>query len=83
MCKHALKAHADSLFEEIRESGIKVSTLFPGYINSREHTHANLDPNKMIQVNDIVLAVEFLLKVSQATCVTSINLRPQFSPKLK
>jgi|GEM_PF-4804731 len=82
MCKHALKAHAESLFEEVRETGVKISTLFPGYINSREHTHAQLDPNKLIQVSDIVLAVEFCLSLSAAACATGIYLRPQYSPNV-
>ena len=82
ICKHALKAHADSLFDEIRESGVKVSTLFPGYINSRPHTHAELDLAKMISIADIVLSVEYLLRLSNVTCATGISLRPQFNPKL-
>jgi len=59
--KHGLRGFSGALFEEIREEGIKVSTLCPGYINSRDHNHAVLDEDKMIQVSDIVKAVDFIV----------------------
>ena len=52
--KKGLLGFAGSLFEEIREMGIKVSSICPGYVNSHTQHKSNLDKEKMLQVADIV-----------------------------
>ena len=80
--KHGLFGFANALYEEVREDGIKVSTICPGYIDSRAHTHAKLDPSKMIQIADIVETVDFIMNASSTVCPTNIDLRPQRTPNL-
>lgn len=78
--KHALKAYAGCLFESIRERGIKVTNIYPGYVNTGMVSSDNILPEKMIQPEDIASAVTWALKVPENACPTDITIRPQRSP---
>lgn len=78
--KHALRAFTGCLFDDIREHGIKVSAVSPGYVNTDMVGSPKLDSSKMIQTQDIVDAIIYLLKASPTVCPTEIILRPQLAP---
>jgi NADP-dependent 3-hydroxy acid dehydrogenase YdfG len=78
--KHALKAYSNCLFESVREKGIKVSCIFPGYVNTDLGRGENLDETKMIQPEDIAKTVEWILDIPITSCPTEVTIRPQFSP---
>jgi NADP-dependent 3-hydroxy acid dehydrogenase YdfG len=78
--KHALKAYAGCLFESIRERGIKVTNIYPGYVNTGMVNGDNILPEKMIQPEDIASAVSWALSVPENACPTDITIRPQRSP---
>ena len=78
--KHALRAFTGCLFDDIREHGIKVSAVSPGYVNTDMVGNPKLDSSKMIQTQDIVDAIIYLLKASPTVCPTEIILRPQLAP---
>jgi len=82
-CKHGITGFANSLREEVRHHGIKVSTLFPGFVNSREVIPNGLDRKKMIQIDEMVRCFNFLLDSPPESCVTEINIKPQFSPYIE
>lgn len=78
--KHALKAYSGCLFDNVRESGIKVCSIFPGFVNTDMARSKALDEELMIQPNDIADAMTFVLESSKSVCPTEIKLRPQKSP---
>lgn len=78
--KHAVRAFTGCLFDDIREHGIKVSAISPGYVNTDMVQNPKLDSSKMIQTQDIVDAVIYLLQASPTVCPTEIILRPQVAP---
>lgn len=78
--KAALKAYSNSLFESVREKGIKVSCLMPGFVNTEMGQGENLDSEKMIQPEDVAKTVAWVIKSPVTVCPTEIVLRPQFSP---
>ncbi len=52
-----------SLFEDVREKGIKVCSIEPGFVNTPLVTDGSLDASKMIQPEDIAKTVLFVIKV--------------------
>jgi short-subunit dehydrogenase len=79
--KHALKAWNDSLREELRNKGIKVSAIYPGAINTSSWDGIEADREAMIQTEDIAELVVTLLKIGSSTLVEEIHLSPSnFQP---
>ncbi|MEM6580642.1 MAG: SDR family oxidoreductase [Pseudomonadota bacterium] len=78
--KHALNGFTGCLFEDVREYGIKVSTIMPGFVDTALTQGAGLVGEKMIRAEDVAEAVRYVLSSSAACCPTEIVLRPQHSP---
>lgn len=80
--KFGLLGFANSLFEDIREKGIKVSTVLPGVVNTDMHKDdPKLSAEKMIQPQDVAQTVKFILSMPMNVCPTEITLMPQYNPK--
>jgi 3-oxoacyl-[acyl-carrier protein] reductase len=81
--KFGLVGLTESLFEEVREYGIKVSVIHPGYVDTRLIPQgAKIDRGKMIRPEDVAQAVLFVLTASPTCCPVEITIRPQKSPYL-
>lgn len=78
--KAALKSYGGCLFEDVRERGIKVTNIYPGYVNTSMTAGDELDHGKMIQPKDIASAVLWAIQTPRTACPTDITIRPQFSP---
>jgi NADP-dependent 3-hydroxy acid dehydrogenase YdfG len=80
--KFGLLGFAGSLFEDVRERGIKVCSILPGLVNTQMHAgDEDLDPAKMIQPEDVAQAVTFALSMPVHVCPTEITLQPQHTPR--
>ncbi len=84
--KHALRAIADSLREEVNPMGIRVSSIFPGRTATpmqkgivRAEGRA-YRPAQLIQPEDIALLVAQLLDLPASIEVTDIFTRPTRPP---
>ncbi len=80
--KHAVVGFSGSVFEDVRESGIKVCALCPGYVNTEMVAGRKLATDKMIQPEDVAETVVFICRCPETACPTEIVLRPQRSPYL-
>ncbi|HWP57967.1 MAG TPA: SDR family oxidoreductase [Candidatus Acidoferrales bacterium] len=81
--KFGLIGFTESLFEEVREYGIKVCAIHPGYVDTPLIPQsAPLNRQKMIRPEDVARAVVFVLTSSPTCCPTDITIRPQKSPYL-
>lgn len=78
--KHGLIGFANSLFEDVREQGIKVTTLMPGLIKTDMTKEINANLDKMIQAQDIADMCAFVLNFAVTACPTEITIRPQRTP---
>lgn len=78
--KFALRAYSNCLFESVREKNIKVTCIYPGYVNTELGRGENLDESKMIQPEDIASTVNSFLKTPLTACQTEIIIRPQRTP---
>jgi 3-oxoacyl-[acyl-carrier protein] reductase len=79
--KFGLIGFTQSLYEEVREYGIKVAVILPGFVNTPLIPETRqLDRSKMIQADDIAQAVRYVLTCAATCCPVEITIRPQKSP---
>ncbi|HXF75487.1 MAG TPA: SDR family oxidoreductase [Methylomirabilota bacterium] len=79
--KFGLIGFTQSLYEEVREHGIKVSVILPGYVDTPMIPPVkHLDRGKMIRPDDIAQTVLFVLTSPTTCCPVEITVRPQRAP---
>ena len=79
--KFGLIGFTQSLYEEVREHGIKVSVILPGFVDTPLiPPNRQLDRSKMIQADDIAEAVHYVLTSPATCCPVEITVRPQRTP---
>lgn len=79
--KFGLIGFTQSLYEEVREHGIKVSVILPGFVDTPLiPPNRQLDRGKMIQADDIAQAVHYVLTSPDTCCPVEITVRPQRTP---
>jgi NAD(P)-dependent dehydrogenase (short-subunit alcohol dehydrogenase family) len=79
--KFGLIGFTQSLYEEVREHGIKVSVILPGFVDTPLiPPNRQLDRSKMIRAEDVARTVLFVLNSPATCCPVEIMLRPQQTP---
>jgi 3-oxoacyl-[acyl-carrier protein] reductase len=79
--KFGLIGFTQSLYEEVREYGIKVAVILPGFVDTPLiPPNRQLDRGKMIQPADVAQTVRYILDSAPTCCPVEITLRPQKSP---
>lgn len=82
--KHGVVGFAHAVFEDLRNRGIKVSVVLPGYVDTRmladAFTDGKLDPERTLQPHDVAEAVRWVATASPTACPVEITLRPQRIP---
>jgi 3-oxoacyl-[acyl-carrier protein] reductase len=79
--KFGLIGFTQSLYEEVREHGIKVAVILPGFVDTPLiPPNRELDRSKMIQADDIAQAVHYILTSPATCCPVEITVRPQKTP---
>jgi 3-oxoacyl-[acyl-carrier protein] reductase len=79
--KFGLIGFTQSLYEEVREHGIKVAVILPGFVDTPLIPPTRqLDRSKMIQADDVAQAVHYILTSPPNCCPVEITVRPQRSP---
>ena len=79
--KFGLIGFTQSLYEEVREQGIKVSVILPGFVDTPLiPPNRQLDRSRMIQSDDIAQTVLYVLKSPATACPVEITVRPQRTP---
>jgi short-subunit dehydrogenase len=62
--KHGVDGFSGTLFEQVREKGIKVTEILPGFVKTEMSISSRLDPSKMIQPEDVAEVAVFAAKES-------------------
>jgi 3-oxoacyl-[acyl-carrier protein] reductase len=79
--RHGIQGFSESMFEDVRDDCVRVTSLHPGYINTRLIVpNTRLDRQKLIQLADISHVINMLITMPLTTCPTEIILRPQQNP---
>jgi short-subunit dehydrogenase len=81
--KFGLIGFTQSLYEEVREHGIKVAVILPGFVDTPLiPPNRQLDRSRMIQADDIAQTVLFVLTSPATCCPVEITVRPQRTPSI-
>ena len=75
--KFALLGFSKVLREELKDKGIKVTSIMPGATWSNSWAGVDLPEDRLIQANDIAIAVWSAWQMSPAAVVEDIVIRPQ------
>jgi NAD(P)-dependent dehydrogenase (short-subunit alcohol dehydrogenase family) len=78
--RHGLEGFAKALFEEVREDGVRVTLLHPGFVYTNLTNREKLDPERCIQIADIAEMASLAVTLPDNACVTEMTVRPQRSP---
>ncbi len=79
--KHGLMGFAGCLFDEVRDQGVKVSAICPGWTNTEMMSGSGIDAAGVIQPQDIAAAVRYVVTSSENACPGEIQIHPQRSPR--
>lgn len=80
--KAGLTHFSESLFSEVRKTGVKIITIHPDMTKSNFYRNANFSEdnsseNFYINCKDVADAVEWILKEPESLVVTELTLKPQ------
>ncbi len=79
--KFGLIGFTQSLYEEVREQGIEVAVILPGFVDTPLIApNRQLDRSKMIQADDIAQVVNYVLTSPAICCPVEITVRPLRTP---
>ncbi len=79
--KFGLIGFTQSLYEEVREYGIRVAAICPGFVDTPLIPQMRrMDRSKMIRPEDIAQTVLFVLTSPPTACPVEIVVRPQRTP---
>ena len=72
--KFGLVGLTESLYRELAECGIKVTSISPSWVNTEMAHQANtpLEENEMIQPDDILNSIRYLLGLSHSTSIREL-----------
>lgn len=76
--KHAVNAFSGCLFEDMRDQGLKVASICPGFVDTKMTSAIPGNRANMIQPEDVARTVSFVLQFPANACPTEIVIRPQF-----
>ena len=78
--RHAQLGFAKALFEDVREDGVRVTVVHPGFVDTPAVNDTGKDRARMIQLDDISRMIWTAISLPNTACVTELTLRPQRSP---
>jgi NADP-dependent 3-hydroxy acid dehydrogenase YdfG len=85
--KHAARAFAESLRDEVNDDGIRVTVVYPGRTATplQEHLHSfegrAYEPARLMQPADVADMVAAVLRLPHTVEVTEIAMRPMARPR--
>jgi NADP-dependent 3-hydroxy acid dehydrogenase YdfG len=84
--RHALKAVADGLRDDLNADGVRVTSIYPGSTDTPgqrklyEATSKEYCPERLMRAEDVAQAVQFAINMNRTAEVTDIYLRPMQKP---
>ncbi len=79
--KYAVTGFSESLFQEVRQWGIKVTTVFPGSVDSASHRHnPKEDHSWKVRPEDVGIACHDILSARGNTLISQLEIRPSKKP---
>ena len=77
--KAALLSFANSLFDEVRKNGIKITTLLPDMTKTNLYRNANFtaDETACLFPEDVANTISYVLSASEHLNITELTIQPQ------
>ena len=75
--KFALMGFSKNLREEMKPYNIKVTAVYPGAVYTSSWEGANVEPSRILEVNDIADTIFSACNLSPQACIEDIIIRPQ------
>lgn len=80
--KAGLTSFGNSLFDEARKYGVKVTTIHPDMTKSELYRNADFcqddDKNAYIEPYEIAKAIDYILDIREGVLITDLTITPQF-----
>lgn len=82
--KFAVTGFSQSLFQEVRDFGIKVTTIYPGSVDSASHRHdPSEDAGWKVSPEEVGEACAHVLHTPSGTVISELEIRPVGRPPKK
>jgi NADP-dependent 3-hydroxy acid dehydrogenase YdfG len=82
--KYAVTGFSQSLFQEVRDYGIKVTVVYPGSVDSQSHRHdADADHSWKVEPEEVGEACVAILRTAPGTLISELEIRPVGRPPKK
>jgi hypothetical protein len=79
--KFALRGLSQSMFQELRDYGIKTTTVYPGSVDSQSHRHdPDADHSWKVTPEEVGESIVHLLRTAPGTVVSELEIRPLSRP---
>lgn len=79
--KYGVTGFSQSLFQEVRDYGIKVTTIFPGSVDTASHRHdPESDHSWKVTPEEIGQACAQVLRMDPGTLVSEVEIRSLYRP---
>jgi len=79
--KFAVTGFSQSLFHEVRDYGIKVTTVYPGSVDSESHRHnPHEDHSWKVTPAEVGAAIRDVLKTPRSVLISELEIRPLRKP---
>ena len=79
--KYAVTGFSDSLFLEVRDYGIQVTTIYPGSVDSASHLHdPGEDTGWKVRPEEVGQACRDILRMRPGACISQLEIRPLRRP---
>ncbi len=75
--KFALMGFSKNLREEMKPYNIKVTAVYPGAVYTSSWEGADVEPSRILEVNDIADTIFSACNLSPQACIEDIIIRPQ------
>lgn len=80
--KFAMTGFSQSLFQEVRDYGIKVTTIYPGSVDTRaEGYDPGADTSWKVRPEEVGQACLEILQTAPGNCISEVEIRPLGRPK--
>ncbi len=81
--KFAVTGFSQSLLQEVRDHGIKVTTVYPGSVDTASHRSAGGDASWKVPPEEIGRACAHILRSDPGTLISEVEVRPLNRPPKK
>lgn len=79
--KYAVTGFSESLFQEVRDYGIRVATIYPGSVDSESRRHDPAEDHSWkVKPEEVGYACRDILQMPRNTCVSALEIRPLRRP---